>query len=262
MNTPTGTTGRARTPVENGHGTASLLLQPQPIPATVQANLNAPDKSMRTASIVAGIALLVLAVLAAFANFVVIEGLVTPGDAGQTARDIAASEGLFRWGVVSLFVAAVLDIVVAAALLQVFTPVNQSVSTLAAWFRLAYAGVFVAAVSQLAGVLPLSSDADQTLGRIEAFGTIWNASLILFGVHLALEGYLVYRSGFAPKLVGILLVVAGLGYLADSFGAVLVPGNSVTISQFTFVGEVVLIFWLLIKGRRVTVGSATAKAAN
>lgn len=261
MNTPTGTTGRATTPAENGHETAPLLLR-APIPATVQANLNAPNKSIRTASIVAGIALLMLAVLAAFANFVVIEGLVTPGDAVQTASDIAASEGLFSWGVASLFVVAVLDIVVAAALLQVFTPVNRNVSMLAAWFRLAYAGVFVVAVSQLAGVLPLSSDASQTLGRIEAFGDVWNASLILFGVHLALEGYLVYRSGFAPKIVGILLVVAGLGYLADSFGAVLVPGDSVTVSQFTFVGEVVLIFWLLIKGRRVTVGSATAGAAD
>ena len=102
MNTPTGT-GWATTPAENGHETAPLLLR-APIPATVQANLNAPNKSIRTASIVAGIALLLLAVLAAFANFVVVEGLVTPGDAVQTARDIAASEGLFGWGVASLFV--------------------------------------------------------------------------------------------------------------------------------------------------------------
>ena len=168
-------------------------------------------------------------------------------------RDIAASEGLFRWGVASLFVVVVLDIIVAAALLQVFTPVSRSISMLAAWFRLAYAGVFLVAISQLAGVLRLSGDASQALSHIEDFGNIWNASLILFGVHLALLGYLVYRSGFAPKPVGILLVVAGLGYLVDSLGTVLVPDYSVSVSQFTFVGEVVLIFWLLIKGRRVVV---------
>ena len=100
-------------------------------------------------------------------------------------------------------------------------------------------------------MLPLSGDASQALSHIEAFGNIWNASLILFGVHLALLGYLAYRSGFAPKLIGILLVVAGLGYLVDSLGTVLVLDYSVGVSQFTFVGEVVLIFWLLIKGRRV-----------
>ena len=240
MNTSTDTTGPARTRVENGHETA-------------RANLNEPTASLRAASIVAGIALLVLAVLAAFANFVVVEGLVTPGDADRTARDIAASEGLFRWGVASLFVVVVLDIIVAAALLQVFTPVSRTISMLAAWFRLAYAGVFLVAISQLAGVLPLSDDASQALSHIEAFGNIWNASLILFGVHLALLGYLVYRSGFAPKPIGILLVVAGLGYLVDSLGTILVPDYSVSVSQFTFVGEVVLIFWLLIKGRRVVV---------
>jgi hypothetical protein len=222
-------------------------------PARTQAIHNEPTTSLRTASTVAGIALLVLAVLAAFANFVVVEGLVTPGDADRTARDIAASEGLFRWGVASLFVVAVLDIIVAAALLQVFTPVSRSISMLAAWFRLAYAGVFLVAISQLAGVLPLTGDVSHALSQIEAFDNIWNASLILFGVHLVLLGYLAYRSGFAPKLIGILLLVAGLGYLVDSLGTVLVPDYSVGVSQFTFVGEVVLIFWLLIKGRRVVV---------
>jgi hypothetical protein len=52
------------------------------------------------------------------------------------------------------------------------------------------------------------------------------------------------------KIFGILLVIAGLGYIADGFVAVLVRGPSISIGQFTFVGEVALIFWLLIKGTR------------
>jgi hypothetical protein len=52
------------------------------------------------------------------------------------------------------------------------------------------------------------------------------------------------------KVFGILLVIAGLGYIADGFVAVLVPGASISIGQFTFVGEVALIFWLLIRGSR------------
>jgi hypothetical protein len=72
----------------------------------------------------------------------------------------------------------------------------------------------------------------------------------LFGVHLLLIGLLAYRSDFMPRIFGILLVIAGLGYLADGFGAVLVPGYALDISRFTFMGEAALMFWLLIKGSR------------
>jgi hypothetical protein len=88
------------------------------------------------------------------------------------------------------------------------------------------------------------------LRAIDAYGTIWLVGLILFGVHLLLIGYLAYRSGFMAKVFGILLVVAGLGYIADGFVAVLVPGPTISLGQFTFVGEAALIFWLLIKGTR------------
>jgi len=93
-----------------------------------------------------------------------------------------------------------------------------------------------------------------------SFSTIWVVGLILFGVHLLLIGYLAYRCGFVPRFLGILLVVAGLGYLVDGFGTVLASGYS-TIGQFTFVGEVVFIFWLLIKGARMTTGPVAAGQA-
>ncbi len=220
--------------------------------------VNDANRSMRTASLVAGIGLLLMAVVAAFGNFVALGGLGTPRDGARAMKAIADSEGLFRWGVASLFLVAVLDVIVAAALLKLFTPVNRSISALAAWFRVAYAGVYVVAISQLVGALPLSDNANEVLARIHTFDDIWHAGLILFGAHLLLIGYLAYRSGFVPKILGILLVVAGLGYLTDSFGAVLLSGYSVSIAQITFVGEVVLIFWLLIKGRRVGSMRATA----
>jgi hypothetical protein len=88
------------------------------------------------------------------------------------------------------------------------------------------------------------------------FNTIWNAGLVLFGVHLLLIGYLAYRSGFIAKTIGVLLAIAGLGYLVDGFGTVLVPDYSLNVGQVTFIGEAVLIFWLLIKGRRLTLTPA------
>ena len=95
---------------------------------------------------------------------------------------------------------------------------------MAAWFRVAYAAVYLVAIIQLVIALGLLDDPAQALRAVNAYDTIWHVGLILFGVHLLLIGYLAYRSGFMPKIFGILLVVAGLGYLVDGFVLVLVPG--------------------------------------
>jgi hypothetical protein len=218
--------------------------------------------TMPAPGLVAGIGLLVIAVLAGLANFGVVERLVTKDDASRTALDIAASEGLFRWGIAALLVVVVLDVVVAWALQEFFQGVNRELSMLAAWLRISYAAIFAVAVSQLIGVLRLLGDeqylksysADQlhteVMLKVDAFHDIWNASLVLFGVHLLLIGYLAYRSGVIPRLIGILLVVAGLGYLVDSFGAFLIASYSFQVSAITFIGEVLLMIWLLAKGNR------------
>ena len=212
--------------------------------------MNHDTRSLRTASLTAGLALAVMAFLAAFGVFGSVGALVTPGDAAKTAVDIAGSQALFRWGIASLILVAVLDVVVAGALFTLFAPVNRSVSLMAAGFRVAYAAVYLVAIIQLVVALGLLGDPAQALRAIDAYNTIWLVGLILFGVHLLLIGYLAYRSGFMAKVFGILLAVAGLGYVVDGFLAVLVPGPSFSIGQFTFVGEVALIFWLLIKGSR------------
>jgi hypothetical protein len=212
--------------------------------------MNHDTRSLRRASLTAGIALALIVVLAPFGTFGAVGRLVTPGDAAKTAQDILGSEGLFRWGIASLILVVILDVIVAAALLTVFEPVNRSVSTMAAWFRLAYAAVYLAAISQLVVALGFLGDPDQALRAVDAFDTVWHVGLNLFGVHLLLLGLLAYRSGFMHKIFGILLVIAGLGYLVDGFGVVLVPGYALDIGRFTFVGEAALMFWLLIKGSR------------
>jgi hypothetical protein len=207
-------------------------------------------QTLRRASLTAGIGLALMAVLAAFGVFGAVSALITPGDAARTSLDIAASPSLFRLGIACLIVVVILDVIVAAALFTVFAPVNRMVSAMAAGFRIAYAAVYLVAISQLVIAVQLLADPDQALRAIDAYDTIWQVGLILFGVHLLLIGFLAYRSGFVPKIFGILLVIAGLGYLADGFGAVLIPDYSISIGQFTFVGEVALIFWLLISGSR------------
>ncbi|MEI5097728.1 DUF4386 domain-containing protein [Streptomyces sp. PmtG] len=216
---------------------------------------------VRRAGTVAGAGLLLMAMLALFAQFGVLERLVSEGDATKTARDVLDSETLFQFGVVCLALVAVLDVVVAWALLVFFRPVHEGVALLAALFRVAYAGVFLAAIGQLAGVVPLLGDTERlaaygphrlnsdALLKITSFSDIWSVGLILFGVHLILLGYLAYASGRMPRLIGALLAVAGLGYLVDSLGLLLDPEYSADVARFTAVGEVVLMVWLLVKGR-------------
>jgi uncharacterized membrane protein YdcZ (DUF606 family) len=140
--------------------------------------------------------------------------------------------------------------IVAVALFVVFEPVSRGVSMMAALFRVAYTAVFLVGIIQLVVALGLLRDPPQAMRAVEAYNTIWLVGLIFFGIHLMLIGYLAYRSGYMAKIFGILLVVAGLGYLVDGFGTVLVPDYSMNIAQFTFVGEAALMFWLLIKGTR------------
>jgi len=61
------------------------------------------------------------------------------------------------------------------------------------------------------------------MASLNAFSAGWAVALVFFGIHLILIGYLAWKSGYIPKLVGILLVIAGLGYAADSFIGFLVP---------------------------------------
>lgn len=232
------------------------------------------NKSVRRASVIAGIGLLLMAVLAAFGELVVLQDLVTRGDATQTANNIMNSEGMFRLSIASLFLVAVLDVIVAWALFIVFEQVNRTLSLLAAWFRAIYAGILLVAISQLVGVISILSNPGyltgfsteqlhaQALLSINSYYDIWHAGLLLFGLHLLLLGYLAYRSEYVPKVVGILLVIAGLGYAVDSVGPVLSSGYTVELAMFTFVGEVVLIFWLLIKGRRLVLQNMPVSTAD
>lgn len=228
--------------------------------------------SVRNASLTAGIALLLMSVVAIFGNVVVVDGLVTEGDAAQTAGDLTDAAGLFGLGIVGLIVVIALDVVVAWALYRVFSPVNVSLSMLAAIMRLVYSAVFMVAIGQLLGVLRLLNDdgtravlgADlvqvQAMQGMTAFNDIWYVGQFLFGIHLVLIGYLAYRSGYVPRVLGALLVIAGLGYGADSLGAVLAQSSWTDISSFTFLGEFLLALWLVIRAHGVAVGAAALEA--
>jgi Domain of unknown function (DUF4386) len=221
------------------------------------------DVSLRQAALVAGLALLILAVLAPIANFGILHKLIAAGDAQTTAQNLAAAPGLFRIGIALFFLVAILDVVVAWGLYVFFQPVNRSLSLLAALFRVVYATMLGIALTNLLSALQIVGGADslkafgadqlqtQMMVLLGAFQSAWDLSLIIFGLHLFILGMLVFGSGRRlPMVLGVLVIAAGVGYLVDGWGTLLVPNYSLGVSTYTFVGEALLIFWLLWKGIR------------
>lgn len=213
-------------------------------------NGSVSDTRPRIAALIAGAALLVMAIIAPLSTFGGIDRLIIPGDPVATAANLVNSATIFRLATVGLMVVVVLDIVVAWGLYVVFRRVNGGLSLLGAWMRLVYAAIFAIAIDHLFVALRATAiDPTQALFFLEYYHQTWQAGLIVFGVHLGVVGLLVWRSDFAPRVLGVLLVVAGVGYVTDGLGTLLTPTYGLELSTYTFVGEVILIFWLLIRGR-------------
>lgn len=215
--------------------------------------------SQRSAAIAAGVGILIMAVAAMFAT-IVQESVIVPGDAVTTANNILANEPQFRLAVFSLLVVVALDVIVAWSLYIFLRPVNRYLSLLAAWFRVVYAAVFLVTILNLGHAVRLLSSAGtsavlemdqlqaQALQMLNAFNDGWDLALVLFGLHLILIGYLVFKAGYMPKILGALLVIAGVGYTFDAVTGFLYPSFGVEVSLVTFIGELLLALWLVIKG--------------
>jgi hypothetical protein len=190
-----------------------------------------------------------MAVIAGLSNFAVIGNLMVPGDAQATAANLVDSAVLIRLGAVGLLIVAILDVLVAWGLYVVLRAVNPDLSLLAAWLRVVYAAVFAVAINSLFGALRAAPlEPSQSMFLLESFDRGWQAGLVFFGLHLVLVGALVWRYGPLAWIFGLLLIIAGAGYVVDGLGTLLSPVFAVELSRFTFVGEVVFIFWLLIRG--------------
>lgn len=211
----------------------------------MSAQTLAPTRSdeRRRLALVAGWSLLTLAVLAGLATFGVIDRL-------RTADDLAGAGPMLRLAAAALLGVAVLDLVVAGALYAYFAPVDRRLSALAGGFRAAYAVVYVVAIAQLVPAARLAgSRPTDALDRVTDFTDLWKTGLGLFGLHLLLLGWLAVRSADVPRWIGWLVMIAGAGYVFDTVRSILALGGP-DVTAVTFVGEVVLLVWLLVRGGR------------
>ena len=221
--------------------------------------------SIKHTARLAGFLILLIAVLTLFSILYLPSTFIVPGDAAATASNILASDGLFRLGIVVDSVVVLLEIVVIAILYVLLRPVNRTLALVAAFARLAMTVVMGVNVFNNLGVLLLLSDAayltvfdpDQLHALVLLFLNLHESGVyiwqVFFGLHWVAVGYLVFKSGYFPRILGILLIVTCLGYLVDSLG-ILFPGSeavsivSSVLLPAGVIGELSFTFWLLIKG--------------
>ncbi|MGB8360875.1 MAG: DUF4386 domain-containing protein [Acidimicrobiia bacterium] len=205
--------------------------------------------------------------------------LVVPGDAAATAQNVAANESLFRWGMAGEATIFIIEIVLAAVLYALLRPVSRTLSLGASLARVAE-GVVMAAGNLFTSILTLVAVGGA--GYLAVFSPEQRDALALFfqdandhvvlvwgfffALSLVLTGWLVYRSGFFPKIPGVLLVLAGVGYFAQSYGTIVAPGAADLLTNVVLVlaipGELVFALWLLIKGVDEDKWQQSARAAD
>ncbi len=204
--------------------------------------------------------------------------LVVSGDAVSTAHNIMASQSLWRLGIADDILMHVFDIPLMLIFYVLLKPVNKNLALLALLFNLIQSAVLVATTLNLLMPLFLLGNADYlkvlepnqlyTLTylfiKLDDYGS--SIGLIFFGFECLVLGYLIFRSGYFPKILGVLMQIAGLSYLTNSFALLLAPTFASQIAPAillpAFIGEMSLCLWLLIKGVNVQRWNERTSAAT
>jgi hypothetical protein len=217
---------------------------------------------------IGGILYLIIIVAGASGELFVRGSLVVSGNAAATANNILGSRYLWRAGVAGDLLMHVCDVGLMLVFYVLLRPVNRNLAMLAILFNLVQTGVLVA--NKLNLVLPLFLLADApylkafTPEQIQALSYVairthdygFAFGLIFFGIECVVIGYLIVRSRYLPKALGIMMQIAGVCYVINSFAVVLYPPIGSKLFPFIllppFVAELSLALWLLVKGVNVS----------
>ncbi len=226
---------------------------------------NDPDQiDPRRLARIGGALYLVIIAIGMVGEAVIRGTIVVQGDAAAIAANLQSHETLWRVGIAAEFVLLICGTILTLVLYLLLRPVSGPLALLAVLFNLVTIAIeAVAALFLAAALLPLGSAA--YLGtfqpdQLRAMATLavtmhtsgFGAALIFFGVECVILGYLIYRSGFLPRTLGILMQIAGACYIVNCFAFVLAPGLASSLLPAillpAFIGELSLCLWLLVKG--------------
>lgn len=213
--------------------------------------------TMRQAALISGISIVLMAVFAGYSFGYVLETLVVQGDPATTAENIKSAPAMFRGGIYGWLVIFICDLFAAWGLYLFFKQVDKSLSWWTGFLRFAYAGFLGVAIYKLYGVIGLIGqnvvDGNEVMNFIDGFNNVWTMGLIVFGFHLVGVGILSYRAEFMHKIWGVLLIIAGVGYIFVSTLDQFLPQLDIATLEMVLsvpmtIGELGLAIWLLIKG--------------
>jgi hypothetical protein len=241
------------------------------------SNANGNEKQLKKMARIAGLMYLGVIVFGIIAQ-VIRMGIIVPGNAAETANNIMANGTLFSGANVIWLVSMMFFILLGTALYAVLKPVNKNLAIL--MLAIIAVGVAIECLNTLnlfAAQHLLNSDyysatftTDQLNAQAMLYIDSWEvgyriAQIVSFGPWLIPAGYLMYRSTYFPKVLGILVLIAGVGHLIECFQYFLVPDFAVISYPgviIAMIGEFALAGWLLIKGVQIPALKANGEKSN
>jgi hypothetical protein len=211
---------------------------------------------------IGGVLYLIIIVAGLFGEVFVRNKLIVSGDATATADNIRSFELLWRVGIAGNLFHLACSVALALIFYVLLRPVSRNLALLAAFFNLVSIGLEAASkLHLLAALFPLEKaeylkafepEQLRALAYLSIKSHGFGVSLIFFGCVCLVFGYLIFRSGYLPKALGVLMQIAGLSYLTNSFALVLAPAFADMIFPAVlvpaFIGETSLCLWLIVKG--------------
>ena len=223
------------------------------------------DNSQRTAAKVAGISLLFSMAIVVFGNYVLLNPLIIPRNAVETARNIMAHETQFRIVVTCFLIYSATVLVLLTALYVILKPVSQGLALVGALFRLVFASMWLLSTLNMLGALRLLGSANylqvfeadrlQVLARLSLAGSFddYYVGLPFFGLAATICAWLWLKSNYIPKGLAIFGVISSAWCVLCAFVYLIFPGFAKPVDPYWFdspmaIFEMALAFWLLFKG--------------
>jgi hypothetical protein len=222
------------------------------------------ETSPQTYTRIGGVLYLVIIAAGIFAELFVRGKLVVPGNATATANNIMTHEMLWRISIATDLLMHVCDVPLMLIFYVLLKPVNKNLALLALLFNLIQTAVLVAnKLNLLTSLFAIAGGANLKTfepNQLNALGYLYihlheygfGVGLIFFGCTCLVLGYLIFKSDYLPRVFGVLMQIAGLCYLANSFALIIDPALANRMFPVVllppFIAELSLCLWLLVKG--------------
>ena len=209
-------------------------------------------RALKNTAKLSGILYLSLLPLGILGIIYVPDNLIVTNDISTTINNIIENETLFRWSIIAALTVQLINIILVIQLYKILQHIHKIMAYFMVIFSLLAVPIaFLNEINNLAivNLLNQPKESEQLIGifiNLHHHGII--IAQVFWGLWLFPLGYLIYKSEFLPKFIGVLLIIGSIGYVVDSFTLILLPNFKITFSEFTFLGEVIFPLWLLTKG--------------